>query len=552
MTIKFRNKLILILISITVCISIPLFPSGFYNSKDGELHLARISSYAFELKNGQFPVRWASKLNYGYGYPIFNFVYPLPYLFASLIHLGGISLFLSLKLTLISSMVLSAIFMYIAINSLLKSQRAALVSAFIYVLNPYRLLNIFIRAAIGESFAFIFPPLSIYFFSKWLKTKKIDYLVYLSFSLAALILSHNALSIMFISFLLPFFLLLLFNSKTAKGIDYLSICFSFLLSLLMSSFFWVPSLLELKYTLAQHYLFQKDFRDYFLTIKQLVFMPWEYKSDYRPAYLGIIPIFIFILFLKKTIRSKNEKNKATNLFLILSFIISIFLITDKSRFIWELLTIIQFFQLPWRFLSLSIFIISLITAYYIKQSPKLSNINTYALVLLIFIFSFNKFRVEPYVWKEESYFIKYPKSTTWHNEASPVWTAGESDSFPETNIEIIGDSQLVSFKKYPTAHYLKIESKARSKIINNTLYFPGWKLYINNQLSDIQFQDPQYRGLITFDLDIGLHDVKIVYEKTRIQIFAEYLSWISIIISLLAVLINLKKSRKNEFKISSR
>ena len=74
---KFIILLVLALISI-----LPLLPSGFYKSHDGELHLARIAAYSQALKHGQFPVRWLPRLNHGYGYPVANFLYPLPFYLA--------------------------------------------------------------------------------------------------------------------------------------------------------------------------------------------------------------------------------------------------------------------------------------------------------------------------------------------------------------------------------------------------------------------------------------------------------------------------------------
>ncbi|MDZ7586588.1 MAG: hypothetical protein U0946_02440, partial [Patescibacteria group bacterium] len=93
-------KKILIGFILSVIVIWPLFPKGFYKSHDGELHLARIAAYSQALKQGQFPVRWAANLNYNYGYPIFNFVYPLPYLLASGFNLAGLGLADSLKLVL--------------------------------------------------------------------------------------------------------------------------------------------------------------------------------------------------------------------------------------------------------------------------------------------------------------------------------------------------------------------------------------------------------------------------------------------------------------------
>src|SRR5258705_9027004 len=60
------------------------------HTHDGLVHLPRIAAYFKALLDGQIPVRWAADLNYGYGMPLFNFMYQLPYFIASmLVFLGA-------------------------------------------------------------------------------------------------------------------------------------------------------------------------------------------------------------------------------------------------------------------------------------------------------------------------------------------------------------------------------------------------------------------------------------------------------------------------------
>ena len=65
-----------------ILLSIPaiwaLIPPGYFYTHDGVFHLVRLAHFYNELKNGQFPVRWAHDLAYGFGYPLFNYIAPLP------------------------------------------------------------------------------------------------------------------------------------------------------------------------------------------------------------------------------------------------------------------------------------------------------------------------------------------------------------------------------------------------------------------------------------------------------------------------------------------
>ena len=52
----------------------------------------------------------------------------------------------------------------------------------------------------------------------------------------------------------------------------------------------------------------------------------------------------------------------------------------------------------------------------------------------------------------------------------------------------------------------------------------------------IEFQDQNYRGLITFYVDKGKHSVNIIYENTKIRKFADAISLVSLVVMGLFIL----------------
>src|SRR3972149_8536845 len=86
------------------------FTSLLPHTHDGFVHLARIGAYYKALQDGQLPVRWAGDLNYGYGMPLFNFMYHVPYIIASFAVFLGSGLVSAFKITLALSFILSGIF----------------------------------------------------------------------------------------------------------------------------------------------------------------------------------------------------------------------------------------------------------------------------------------------------------------------------------------------------------------------------------------------------------------------------------------------------------
>lgn len=153
-----KKTIVIILLGIIFLISIPLMIEGVGAGHDIRIHLLRIEGIAEGLKNGVFPVKLSSVWLEGYGYPISVYYGDaLLYIPAILRCLGvpniaayGIFVFLVNVATVVSA--------YYCFGKIAKSQRFAVLACLVYVTSPYRLITVFIRAAVGEYCAFIFLP----------------------------------------------------------------------------------------------------------------------------------------------------------------------------------------------------------------------------------------------------------------------------------------------------------------------------------------------------------------------------------------------------------
>src|SRR3990167_10036650 len=93
----------------------PFFKRGYFESHDGEWMVIRFSAFHQTLSSGQFPVRFVDRLNHNYGYPVLNFLYPLPFYLAEVPKALGFGFIDSVKITFISSTFASAFAMYWAL-----------------------------------------------------------------------------------------------------------------------------------------------------------------------------------------------------------------------------------------------------------------------------------------------------------------------------------------------------------------------------------------------------------------------------------------------------
>jgi hypothetical protein len=87
----FSKRLLWIIALVALCFLVlaPLLRPGLLVTDDGDWMVIRLSAFYQSLREGQFPVRFLGRLNYSYGYPIANFLYPGFLYIGSAIHATG-------------------------------------------------------------------------------------------------------------------------------------------------------------------------------------------------------------------------------------------------------------------------------------------------------------------------------------------------------------------------------------------------------------------------------------------------------------------------------
>ena len=153
------------LMALTSYFMLDLAIVGMPKFHDSNPHVARMIAYSQAIDDGQYPPMWAKEVLGGIGSPVMMLNYQLPYMITESFVRMGMTIFEAYKSSLALSFVLSGILMYLALKSSF-SKIASYLGAMIYVLAPYRLLDVYVRGALGESLSFIFPPLLIWGFSR--------------------------------------------------------------------------------------------------------------------------------------------------------------------------------------------------------------------------------------------------------------------------------------------------------------------------------------------------------------------------------------------------
>lgn len=543
-----KHSFLIVLILILAFPILDLLKPGLPLTHDGQDHIARIANFYQNLSEGNIIPRWAANLNWGYGHPILEFLYPLPSYLASFFLFLGLTLVDSVKVVFGASFILSALAMYVFTKELLKDEKTAFLAGLFYAIAPYRFVDLYVRGAIGEHVAFVFPPLLFYFLIKLSKNYSYWYLLGGSLSLAGLILSHNAITLMFLPLIFLFILYLVFQCNNKKYfISYVS-CLT-LLGFGLSSFFLFPAFMEGKYTLRDIVTGGGEYTRSFVAWKDFFFGQWSYGGTLQLSkQIGIIhwigvfasPIAAYFLY------QKRNKLWIVCLGSLLIFWATLFLMTKTSNPIWQTITILQKFQFPWRFLSVTVFLSALMMGISFSLiANKYKKIALLIFVVGLLVANRNYWYANGFLSKPESFFTGIYNSTTDTGESAPIWSVRFMEKRPKSRVEIIeGNGELKEIKRSITKREYQVDAKEKIRILENTLYFPGWTVLIDGRQAVIEFQDQNHRGLITFDVDKGKHLVSILYEDTKIRRFADVVSLTSLIAIMVLLILNCRAKKR--------
>ncbi len=140
--------------------SLPLFKDYITYGHDIGGQLKRIEGLKGALYEGYLVPTVYPGVNNGYGEVAFNYPYLFLYI-PAILRLLGISMPFAYNTFLFLINLASCIFMYICVKQMSQNRAAAVTAACLYVLAPYRLTDMYVRAALGEATAMCFLPVVI-------------------------------------------------------------------------------------------------------------------------------------------------------------------------------------------------------------------------------------------------------------------------------------------------------------------------------------------------------------------------------------------------------
>lgn len=156
------------------------------------------------------------------------------------------------------------------------------------------------------------------------------------------------------------------------------------------------------------------------------------------------------------------------------------------------------------------------------------------------ITSLSFIKTNEHVGRNDDFYYSYQGTTDYHRRTSTIWTEGDFWKKASRQIEIIaGEGRIDNITRKSSAHTFNVYAETSLRILDNTVYFPGWQARVNGVKVPIEFQDINHRGLITFDVPKGTHNIKVIFTESPIRLLSNMVSLFSLIIIVGIVLFKL-------------
>lgn len=554
----------------------PFFNQGFFETDDGIWAVVRQASFHNELRLGQFPVRWSGSLNYGYGYPLFNFSYPGPYYIGEVFHLAGMNFQSSVKSVFVLATIISILGMYYFASELLKNKIAGLIAAIFFLADPYRIINLYNRGSLGETLAIAFFPLLCLMGLRLLTTGKTKYLIAGSIMLMFLLISHNVLAFLFI----PFFIYWMLVEVFLRYVKFSTLFTTYLdqfrnlkisytqgperktftkhLNLIivmivtgagLSSFFWLPAIAEINYTRISTTPLTTVERE-FEKRSWVLLTPFEIKAENlekikyfnrNTEYLYIVALFS-ILCILIFYRNNYQLGSQRILLYAIPLIFGLFMTSPFSAPIWKNIPGLNIIDFPWRIWGILIFIRPIIVAS-LALIPVLRYIGV-TLAILALILTFPQTQNLKISDHPDSYYATNQATTTSASEYLNRWTANPDTTSPDHPLLSLSDKEPINHtvvNNSSTHKQYTLTVPEETEVSAQVMYFPGWKAELDGKDHEISYKENN--GKIKTTIPIGTHTLNLNFGNTDMRILANSISVTTLLLILLFIGLEYKKKQ---------
>jgi hypothetical protein len=332
---------------------------------------------------------------------------------------------------------------------------------------------------------------------------------------------------------LPYGIYLL-SKKKDKNKKIIATIIAGLLGIGLAAYYLVPLFIEIHYfyygTTIDHFA-----PGHFLSLRRYFVEEWFYMiNDTGPREHwhigGIFETTILMIAVGLAIW-RYIKNRTIDLITILASVGVIYMVMTL-KITEPLYTHIVFLgniQHPWRMLTGFIIIPPILFALLFENIERKKIFFIIALLIIAFL-RFPQIYGKNFTdYPQDSYFTT--EYNLHGNAMNTVWMGNERDyPFQNTKGKIIeGKGKITDKQIKNSSRTYQVNAQTDVRLVDYTFYFPGWRAYIDKVETPIQFQDPNYRGVITYNVPAGIHTITLKFVETKIRLFGDAVTLLSIV-----------------------
>lgn len=345
-TLRSYLPLIAVMVISLLAIGRELLPASTMFTFHDQTQYARIIEFTRSLQRLEIPPVWAEGFNFGIGYPVYLFYAPLAYWVAAVFMFLGTGAIDAFRLSMLAGLIVGFFGSYAWLFQRF-GRYPAIVGAVLYVTSPWIASEIFVRGNIATLWFMAIAPWSL-----WAVSNRSTPRVIRGILVALSLITHNALSLLWIPILILYALLA--HSRGRR--EMLRVVVG---GILMAGVFWVPALLQLGQTHAREIALLTKYSDHFLCTKQIwTTSSWGYggsalgcEADGMSFMIGKIELVLAGMGLILMIFVPHQRRFLATMGLLAIWMI--FLTLYDSAPLWRIFPAIHVMQFPWRLLSIA-------------------------------------------------------------------------------------------------------------------------------------------------------------------------------------------------------
>ncbi len=540
---------------LTLALLWPLFVAPYFTHHDDvqNIRLFEMNKCVLDV---QLPCRWVPDLGGLYGYPLFNYYGPLPYYYGEVWYFLSHSLIFSAKMMFATGFVASFIFMYLATRKLWGSWGGSF-AAIIYSYSPYHSVDFYVRGAMGELWALAFFPAILWATLRLKEKPSWGNSVLLSVCLAGLVLAHNLSAMLFFPIVGVFVVGAALISKNGRFFKFF--CFSLVLGLTLSAFYWIPayfekSLVHLETTVEGYFSYTEHFKG---LRKLFLDRSWGWGASVREIpggekdglsfQIGYGHILIWLLSMIAAIKLWKKQPLLGWVIGFFSIVLlgAVFMINPKSEVVWKSIDSLKYLQFPWRFLEIIIFAIAIMSGSVLMLiRPKYKMLVYVVGIALIVGLNFSYFRPEKFLNITDQSILS---GSSWDSQIKrsiydylPIYAKAPPAELATVRYQLVsGGTSINNFKENSQSLNFSSTSLTPVEFRWSQYYFPDWQILVDNQKVAIDYHNDL--GLITFIIPSGNHKVVGQFKDTPIRTYSNWASLAAVTLTFGLFLIKIRK-----------